>query len=59
MRKPGKIHSPTLNAARNLAKESSEDNEVSNIQMMNGISRNMRTPLTRCRMETHPAAGSR
>ncbi len=48
-----------LKAALKLANEISEDTEVSNIQMMKGSSRNISTPLTRCRIETMPAGGSR
>ena len=50
---------PELKADVNLPNEISEEIEVSNIQMMNGISRNIRTPLIRCKMETMPAAGRR
>jgi hypothetical protein len=48
-----------LKAALNRANEYSDDSEVSNIQMMNGSSRNISTPLTRCRIDTMPAGGSR
>jgi len=48
-----------LKAARNLANDTSEDTDLSNIQMMKGISRNISAPLMRCRMDTMPAAGSR
>jgi hypothetical protein len=50
---------PILNTAENLAKEISDDTEKSNIQIMNGSKINIRAPLTRCRMETQPAAGKR
>ena len=59
MKNPGKIHSPLPKAALNFANEISEEIDLSNIQMMNGISTNIRTPLTRCRMETMPAGGKR
>ena len=48
-----------MKAALKLANEISEETEVSNIQMMNGSSTNISTPLTRCRMDTQPAAGRR
>ena len=32
---------------------------MSNIQIMNGSSRNISAPLMRCRIETQPAGGSR
>jgi hypothetical protein len=50
---------PIVKALLNLAKEISEEMDVSNIQMMNGSRMNMMAPLTRCKMETHPAGGSR
>src|SRR5688500_13729422 len=50
---------PLLKAARKRAKDSSEETEVSNIQMMNGISTNISTPLMRCRIDTQPGAGKR
>jgi hypothetical protein len=37
----------------------SEEIDLSNIQMMKGINTNMRAPLTRCKIETHPAGGKR
>ena len=57
--KPGKPSMPTLNAALNLAKEISDDSEVSNIQIMKGISKDMMAPLMRCKMDTMPARGKR
>src|SRR5512140_1454109 len=59
MNQPGKSQTPAANAERNLANESSDESDVSNSQMMKGISANISTPLTRCRIETMPAAGSR
>jgi len=50
---------PTLKAAANAAKENSDEMELSNIQMMKGINTNISAPLTRCKMETQPAAGKR
>ena len=50
---------PPLKASLNLANEISEDSEVSNIQMMKGISRNMIAPLMRCMPETREASGQR
>ena len=52
MTTPGTNPMPLLNAAVNRAKENSELTEVSNIQMMKGISKNMNKPLPRCNMET-------
>ena len=49
---------PTLKALVKREKEISEEMEVSNIQMMKGMSANIITPLTRCKMDTQPAAGS-
>src|SRR6188472_821890 len=43
----------------NCVYETSEVRLVSNIQMMNGSSTNISRPLTRCRMDTQPARGSR
>src|SRR3954464_12243725 len=59
MNHPGTKPRPLLKAALKRANEYSEEIEVSNIQMMNGISTNIRTPLTRWRMETQPGAGRR
>ena len=59
MNQAGTKPMPALKAAVKLAKEISEETEVSNIQMMNGSSRNISTPLTRCRIETKPAGGRR
>src|SRR6478609_4762925 len=59
MNQPGTKPRPLLKAALKRANEYSEEIEVSNIQMMNGSSTNIRTPLTRWRMETQPGAGRR
>src|SRR3990167_8253016 len=59
MNQPGKNQRPALKAALNLAKEYSEVTEVSNIQMMNGISANIRMPLMRCMPDTIDARGHR
>ena len=50
---------PTLKAYLNRANEISDDTELSNIQMMNGIRRNMIAPLIRCMPETSEASGQR
>ena len=42
-----------------LGVEISDVRLLSNIQMMKGMSTNIKIPLTRCRMETMPAGGSR
>jgi hypothetical protein len=59
IKKPGTKPMPTLNADLNRANEISDDKEVSNIQMMKGISTNIMAPLTLCNMETQPAGGKR
>ena len=59
MNQPGMKPMPTLKAAANAAKENSDEMELSNIQMMKGINTNISAPLTRCKMETQPAAGKR
>ena len=59
MNQPGTKPMPTLNAAENLAKEISEVIELSNSQMIKGIRMNINRPLTRCRIDTQPAAGRR
>ena len=56
---PGKPNMPMLNAALNLEKEISDEIELSNIQMMNGIRKNMIAPLTRCIPEAREAKGQR
>jgi hypothetical protein len=56
---PGTNPTPTPKALVNLLNEISEEMEVSNIQMMKGIKTNIRTPLMRCRIDTHPAGGRR
>src|SRR6476469_9886984 len=50
---------PWAKVLRNLLYEISEAIELSNIQRMKGSSTNISTPLTRCRIDTQPAAGSR
>lgn len=50
---------PLVNADVNRANENSELTEVSNIQMMKGIKRNMNKPLARCIPETMAARGHR
>ena len=56
---PGTKPMPTLKAAAKDAKEISEVMELSNIQMMKGMSTNIKAPLTRCKIDTQPAAGNR
>jgi hypothetical protein len=58
MNQAGKMPMPIKNAELNLVNEISEDTEVSNSQMIKGSSKNMIAPLTLCKIETHPAAGS-
>lgn len=58
-RNPGMPHMPVLNVAANFAKEISDEIELSNIQMMNGIIRNKNAPLTRCMPEAKEASGQR
>ena len=48
-----------LKAALNLEKEISEEIELSNIQMMKGIRKNMMAPLTRCMPDAREANGQR
>jgi hypothetical protein len=59
MNQPGTKPMPTLKAAAKLANEISEVIDESNIQMMKGINKNINAPLTRCKMDTQPAAGKR
>ena len=56
---PGTKPTPMAKTLVKRAKEISEEIEVSNIQMMKGISRNIKAPLTRCKIDTMPATGSR
>ncbi len=50
---------PAEKAEVKLAKEISDDSEVSNSQTISGSNKNIRPPLARCRMETQAAAGMR
>jgi hypothetical protein len=59
MNQPGTNPKPTVKALLNLAKEISDEIDVSNIQMMNGINKNISAPLTRCKIDTIPATGKR
>ena len=59
MNQPGTNPMPLENALVNLANEISLDTDTSNIQMVNGNSKNMMKPLMRCRIDTNPAAGRR
>ena len=56
---PGTEPTPALKTEVNLVNEISELTEVSNIQMMNGISKNMIAPLARCKIDTQAAGAMR
>ena len=48
-----------MNALVKASYEASELTLASNIQITNGSSTNISAPLTRCRIDTMPAGGSR
>ncbi|MNW11717.1 hypothetical protein D3C71_2092290 [compost metagenome] len=56
---PGTKPAPARNTAVKASYEISELSDLSSIHTMNGSSANMITPLMRCRIETHAAAGMR
>ncbi|MDT4888322.1 hypothetical protein FQZ97_1248550 [compost metagenome] len=56
---PGTKPMPAAKAALKRSKDSSDDTEVSNSQTISGKRMNIRPPLARCRIDTHPARGRR
>ncbi len=59
MNQPGRKPAPAVKTLAKRSKEISLVRLVSNSQITKGSSRNISAPLTRCRIDTMPAGGSR